>query len=99
MTGFESDTLGDYIIKDPDADLDYAMDWSAWLDGDTINAATWTVGAGLTKHDEAVSGDITTVWLKGGNAGQTYWVSCRIVTANVIPRTEDRSFRVMVRQR
>ena len=70
MTGFESDTLGDYIIKDPDADLDYALDWSAWLDGDTINTATWTVGAGLTKHDETVSGDIATVWLKGGNAGQ-----------------------------
>lgn len=99
MTGFDTDSQGDFIVKDPDADLDYAIDWADWLAGDAINTATWTVDTGLTKHNQVVTGTITTVWLSGGNAGQVYWVSCRIVTSNVIPRTEDRSFRVKVAQR
>jgi len=99
MTGFETDAQGDYIIKDPDADLDYAMDWTEWLAGDGISTATWTVDAGLTNHNQGKVGAITTIWLSGGTLGATYWVSCRIVSTNAIPRTEDRSFRVVIAQR
>jgi hypothetical protein len=103
MTGFKTDTLGDWIIKDPDAVLDYTLDWNAagdsWLSGDTIVTATWTLDAGITKINESMTGTTTTIWLSGGAAGSTYWVSCRIVTANSIPRVEDRSFRVVVMQR
>ena len=99
MKGFESDAQGYYIIKDPDADLDYSLNWSDWLAGDSISNAIWTVDTGLTKHNEAISGSIATVWLSGGVLGVTYWVSCRVVTGNLIPRTEDRSFRVVITQR
>jgi hypothetical protein len=103
MTGFKTDDLGDWIEKDPDAVLDYTLDWGAtddpWLSGDTIATATWTLDTGLTKVSESVTATAATIWLSGGIAGSTYRVSCRIVTTNSIPRVEDRSFRVVVVQR
>jgi hypothetical protein len=103
MTGFKTDDLGDWIEKDPDAVLDYTLDWGAtgdpWLSGDTIATATWTLDAGLTKVSESATATAATIWLSGGIAGSTYRVSCRIVTTNSIPRVEDRSFRVVVVQR
>lgn len=110
MTAFLRDTAGDYIVKDPDAVLDYSIAWDAWLEGDTIASSSWTVTAGLTKGAEAVNASavtlngvrrpastVATVWLSGGNAGTTYTVTNRIVTA--AGRTEDRSFRVKVEAR
>ena len=37
------------FIKDPDATLDYTVEWGEWLgDGDTVSTATWTVPDDLT---------------------------------------------------
>lgn len=89
--------------KDPDAKLDYALDWGAkWLPaGDTITAATWTVPEGLTQETNPApsitDGKITTVWLSGGTAGQDYTVTCRVTTAQ--GRTDDRSLNIEVRNR
>ncbi len=80
--------------KDPDAALDYGVDWSAWLGTDTIASAVWTLPAGLTQpRPSSVAGGIATVWLAGGTSGVTYTVTCRVTTA--AGRIDDRSHRII----
>jgi hypothetical protein len=85
------------FIKDPNATLDYAVDWSRWLAGDEIAASAWIVPAGLTMVSETSTATTATVWLAGGAAGQSYTVTNRITT--VAGRIEDRSFIIRVEER
>lgn len=85
------------FTKDPDAILDYAVDWSRWLAGDTIAASVWIVPAGLAKVSETNTATKAVVWLSGGSAGVAYTVTNRITTA--AGRTEDRSFTIRVEER
>lgn len=78
------------FIKDPDAVKDYEIDWTAWLDGDTIATSLWltdapSVGIGT----KTASDTTTTVWISGGILGTTVEVTNRITTAG--GRTEDRT--------
>ena len=83
--------------KDPSAILDYSIDWSLWLNGDTIATSSWTVPTGLTKVSDTKNDSSTTVWLSGGTLGQTYTVTNRITTAN--GRTDERSIIIKVEDR
>jgi len=83
--------------KDPSAILDYSIDWSLWLDGDTIQTSSWTVPQGLTKASETNNSTTATVWLSGGTVDQTYTVTNRITTAN--GRTDERSILIKVEDR
>lgn len=87
------------FIKDPDAVLDYAFDWSThWLqDGDTIESYEVTASSGLTKDSDSENDGIVTVWLSGGDVGENYEVSCKIVTS--LGRTDARTIKIMVRDR
>lgn len=86
------------FVKDPDANLDYEVDWTAWLpDGDTITASLWIVPTGVTKTDEANTTATATVWLSGGTVGTNYDVTNRITTA--AGRVDDRTIRIKVKQR
>ena len=85
------------FVKDPDAILDYAIDWTSWLSGDTISTVTWTVPAGITKTAQSNSTTVATIWLSGGAAGVEYSLICRIVTAAA--RTDDRSIKIYVKQK
>lgn len=84
--------------KDPQAVLDYAMDWTPWLaEGETIATSSWTVDAGITKDSDSKTTTVATVWLSGGTAGVTYKLTNHITTNQ--GRTDERSFPVSVRQR
>lgn len=83
--------------KDPDAVLDYSVDWTDWLDGDTISTSAWTVPSGITQTSASTTTLITTIWLSGGSGGRTYEIKNRIVTA--AGRTEERTIRLPVRTR
>ena len=86
--------------KDPNAVLDYGFDWSDWLDevtDESISTSTWTVPSGITKDSDSKMDGITTIWLSGGTAGETYLIANRIVTS--ASRTEDRSFKAKVVER
>lgn len=85
------------FIKDPDAVLDYTINWSDWLDGDTISTSDWTVPTGITKTTDSETSTTTTVWLSGGTVGTTYNMINRIVTDG--GRTEDRTIAIMVSER
>ena len=87
------------FTKDPDAVLDYSVDWSLWLAGDQIASSEWLLegGALIEKVTHSHTATKATVWLRGGQAGSTYLVTNRIVT--VAGRTDDRSISVRVEDR
>ena len=67
------------FIKDPDARLDYTIDWETWLDGDTIttstSGSTWTLPSGINASSSPVhSKTLTTAtaWVTGGTEGEEY---------------------------
>jgi hypothetical protein len=85
------------FVKDPNAILDYSVDWTEWLVADTIASVVWTVPAGITQTAVAATTKIATIWLSGGTAGQSYDLICRIATAG--GRTDDRTITITVRNR
>ena len=87
-------------IKDPDAVLDYSIDWSAWLGSDTITTSDWIVAGAdsdLAVDSDSKSTTAATVWLSGGTLGLTYTMTNRITTAD--GRTDHRSISVQILHR
>lgn len=97
ITSFQSDTFGPFALKDPDATLDYQVDWTEWLNGDVIVSATFDIGQGLTKVSETSTDTAATVWVSGGSDGDSVMVTCHVITQ--AGRQDDRSFRLIVRER
>lgn len=94
-----SSTIASYV-KDPDAKLDYSIDWSSWLPaGDTISAVAWTATGVTVSASPAPShaSGIATVWLEGGTKGEDATVTCRVTTT--AGRIDDRTIRISVRER
>ena len=86
------------FTKDPDAVLDYSIEWSKWLAGDQIQTSTWTVSdSGVEASDDSNTATRATVWLAGGAEGQSYTVTNRITTNG--GRTDERSFAIQVQAR
>jgi hypothetical protein len=87
------------FVKDPAAELDYTVDWTKWLAGDTISTSSWTIPSGLTKGTKGESNTTktATIWLKGGTLGTEYTVTNKIVT--VAGRTDERSFTITIEDR
>jgi hypothetical protein len=87
------------IVKDPDAVLDYPVDWALWLAdvSDTLSSHTVTADAGLTVDSSSISGTKVIAWLSGGTAGETYQVVYHVVTA--AGREDDRSIFVKITER
>ena len=80
------------LLKTPSAILDYAIDWSAWLAGDTIATSTWAVHPDLTVQSTDASTTLATIWLGGGRLGVTYLVANTITT--VVGRQETRTIQL-----
>lgn len=81
------------FLKDPEAVLDYAVDWSDWLQsGETISSYVVTVPTGITKASDQQAAGIVTAWLSGGTAGANYDVGVKIVTS--LGRTDERTFSI-----
>lgn len=89
---------------DPDATLDYAVDWTSWLaSGETISSVSWTVPAGVTEESapggwsEPDANNKRTVWISGGTAGTDYTVACEITTS--VGRVDERSIILEAQER
>lgn len=84
-------------FKDPDAVLDFVVDWATWLGADTISGTpVWTVPAGLTKDSQSNTTTTATAVISGGTAGTDYAVGCKIATAG--GRTDERTLIIRCRQ-
>lgn len=80
--------------KDPNAILDYTVNWETWLGTDTISTSAWTIEAGLTQVSASNTTTTATVWVSGGTVRQTYCLTNRIVTAG--GRTDERTIMITV---
>ena len=92
------------IIKDPDAVLDYIFDWTLWLDDvvDTIATATVTtptVSGQIVIDDSNPVGKTVVAYISAGTVGQTYPVTCQIVTAASPARTDERTIYIKIKER
>ena len=85
------------VVHDPDADLDYQIDWSEWLWADTISSSSWTADSllGVTLHGSVFTSTTATIWVKGGKVNMSGLVTNHIETSG--GRKEDRSLLLMIR--
>lgn len=84
--------------KDPDSVLDFFLDWSKWLNEDTIVASSWSVDvADITIDLTEFTDTISTVWLSGGIPSSRYRLTNRITTAG--GRVEERTKTLIVREK
>lgn len=82
---------------DPQAVLDYTLDWSTWLGDDTIATATWSVPSGVTLASSSATTTTATAWISGGTVGEAYIATCHVTTVG--GRQDDRSIRLNCRNR
>lgn len=87
------------FAKDPDAELDYSVDWTAFLDNEIIVASTWSVPTGIVKITESFTTTGTVIWLSGGSLGQTYSLVNSITTDSTPPRKDDRTITIRIEQK
>lgn len=93
------------FIKDPDAVLDYSIQWRNWLtDNDKIVSSEWLTPFPTTESPlEIVSGSeehdgyTTTVKLSGGKKGYTYGVTNRITTEGGL--VDDRTLTIQIKEK
>lgn len=84
--------------KDADEVLDYQIDWTDLLDGDTISTSTWLIsGSGLTKQSQSNTTTTATIWLQGGTDGTAYVVTNTITTAG--GRTFEQAVKIKIKAR
>lgn len=103
-TGYKTDQVGAYIVKDPASVLDYTLDWTDWLKtGDTVTGNTVTVetisgdSSPLALDSSSFTTTTTTAYLSGGTAGNIYNISYTITTDDGL--TDSRNFRIKVLER
>lgn len=66
--------------KQPAEVLDFAIDWSARLEGDAIEASAFVVPPGISAGSSSRTARETVVWLAGGDDRRSYLVVNRITT-------------------
>ena len=91
-----------YLLKDPGATLDYAVDWGTdYLVGDVLQSSGWSVSPvepGGAAIESSVSDElIATVTVSGGLAGRIYRLINQVVTAS--GRVDSRSIVLRVEKR
>lgn len=88
-------SIGNYF-QDPSAILDYRLDWTDWLDGDTITSGTFSASPTLPAIiiQQATGTAIGTVWIANGISGVTYEINHHIETLG--GRTDERTFSIAI---
>jgi hypothetical protein len=88
------------FTKDPDAILDYRINWSLWLansGGDTIVSAVSLPDSGITVVSTTNTTTTGTMRVSGGTVDTDYLVTMRVTLAS--GQKDDRSLLFAVRQR
>lgn len=84
------------FIHDPQAVLDYVVDWSPYLGTDTIQTSAWSADSGIMVESDSFNANSTTVWLSGGTRSHRYGLTNHILTAG--GREDDFTIFVLVKQ-
>ena len=91
------------LLKDPQAVLDYAIDWGAEYlgEGDALADSSWSVdpseAGGISVVSSSFGDRTATVQAGGGVAGKLYRLENRVVTQS--GRIDERSIVLRVEQR
>ena len=90
------------LLKDPEAALDYAVDWGAeYLNGDSLVQSNWTVIpveiGGLTVQAGRFDATVATVTATGGVAGHLYQLTNHVALQSGL--TDSRSIVLRVEKR
>lgn len=85
--------------KDPDAVLDYVIDWSDWLGvAEVIALSTWVLTGDAQITHSTYTGTTATVWISGGTT--TFRVTNEITTnSSPIPRKDNRTLVIKVKDK
>jgi hypothetical protein len=67
--------------KDPDSTTDFAFDWSADLDGDTLSTSVFLLPDGLTQVSVIMEPTRTAIFVSGGSCGAIYRITNRVTTS------------------
>jgi len=91
-----------YLLKDPEAALDYAVDWGAeYLNGELLSQSSWQVVpvelGGLQVIAERFDERLSTVTAAGGVAGHIYQLTNHVVLASGL--SDSRSIVLRVEKR
>ncbi len=91
-----------FLLKHPDATLDYAVDWgSEYLSGETLATSGWTVEpvetGGLTLASSAFDLLIATATVSGGKTSKIYRLTNHVTTTT--GRDDSRSIMLRVEKR
>jgi hypothetical protein len=109
LTGFQRDNTGLFIIKDPDANVQYGLDFTDYLQsGQTITAAVVTIeqiagDASPLAHptnaatDVVITFAVVNIRLRNGTSGNIYNIKCKITTSG--GDTDARHFRIVVQNK
>lgn len=77
--------MANYFRKDPSAQKDYTIDFTAVLGGATISGTpTWTISPAGELAESAKSNDTTTATIEvsSGTSGKTYRLDCAVLTSS-----------------
>ena len=86
------------FVKDPDATLDYLVDWTDQLvTGDYIISAAVSADIGIVLHAQTFTSATHTIWLRGGTVDTRYKARSKIWTQG--GRVDERSITLIVRER
>ena len=85
--------------KDPSAILDYGIDWTAWLDNQTIVNSSWSLqGDGaLDVLANTHTGTVAMIKFGGGNVGSKYIATNHIITNTALEDSRRINIRVVER--
>ena len=90
-----------FYLKDPGSRVDYAIDWTAYLDGQVVAASLWSVvpaeSGGIAVDATAQDLVRTAATLTGGQIGHVYTVSNRVTLSD--GQVDERSITLRVEQR
>ena len=88
------------FIKDPQAKLDFTVDWSDWLGlNEIIVSSSWSSPDGLTIETSGYDSNYAVVWLSGGTAGTTYRLINTITTNSSPARIDQRTITIKAQER
>jgi len=91
-----------FLLKHPDATLDYAVDWGTdYLSGETLATSDWSIApvepAGIALESSAFDLLVATATVSGGKAGKIYRLTNHVTTTD--GRDDSRSIMLRVEQR
>ena len=84
--------------KDPEAVLDYYVNWAAWLGDDTIVTSTWAVdtASDVDLGDPIDLGPLQGIWVSGGTVHTTALLTNHILTA--AGREDERTILLVIKE-